>query len=385
MKLRLTLPLAIALMLLTVAFCTGSQLFLLLSLLVVLVIVGGILSVVLASATLEVSSSLSETAVRRGDDLILTLRIRHRGLLPIAPILLELSDPAGTSGREIRLRNQPHRIQTLRLPLHAAHVGLFSVGLHAVVVEDLLRLVSRRIPLEQSTYELVILPQTFEVQPLKLAPGDPGSEIMARATEDLNAPSDIRTYQPGDAMKKIHWKLSLRKGELMVRKFDEPILQEVLVLMDCSRPPSWGHPQAEADIRDALLETAASVITAQFTADHSFRLPLLGSHPVDVDKGMGLPIALDYLARVDFSETDRFERVLSMESGRLRKVGCVVVVAARLNVAMVDIMIRMHRAGPNILLYLVTFAPEDENVLPLISRLKQSGLEVSYVTPELSA
>ena len=74
-----------------------------------------------------------------------------------------------------------------------------------------------------------------------------------------------------------------------------------------------------------------------------------------------------------------------MESSRLRKVGCVVVVAARLNVAMVDIMIRMHRAGPNILLYLVTFAPEDENVLPLISRLKQSGLEVSYVTPELSA
>ena len=385
MKLRLTLPLAIALMLLAVAFCTGSQLFLLLSVLVVLVMAGGILSVLLASATMEVNSGLSETAVRRGDDLVLTLRIRHRGILPVAPILLELSDPAGSSGREIRLKNQPHRVQTLRLPLHAAHVGVFSVGLHAVVVEDLLRLVSRRVPLEQSSYELVILPQTFEVQPLKLAPGDPGSEIMARATEDLNAPSDTRTYQPGDAMKKIHWKLSLRKGELMVRKFDEPILQDVLVLMDCSRPPSWGHPQAEADIRDALLETAASVITAQFTSDHSFRLPLLGTRPVDVDKGMGLPIALDYLARVDFSETDRFERVLSMESSRLRKVGCVVVVAARLNVAMVDIMIRMHRAGPNILLYLVTFAPEDENVLPLISRLKQSGLEVSYVTPELSA
>jgi hypothetical protein len=49
---------------------------------------------------------------------------------------------------------------------------------------------------------------------------------------------------------------------------------------------------------------------------------------------------------------------------------------------MVDIMIRMHRSGPNIRFYLITFAPEDENVLPLISRLKQSGIEVSYVTPE---
>ena len=97
---------------------------------------------------------------------------------------------------------------------------------------------------------------------------------------------------------------------------------------------------------------------------------------------MGLPIALDYLSRVDFSETDRFERVLSMESRHLRKVGCVVIVAARLNIPMVDIMVRMHRAGPNIRLYLVTFAPEDENVLPLIARLKQSSIEVSYVTPE---
>ena len=309
--------------------------------------------------------------------------MRHRGLIPIAPLLLELSDPAGNRDREIRLRNMPHKIQSFRLPIHTAHIGAFSVGLQACTVEDLLGIVRKRVVLKQTFFDLLVLPQTFEVDPLALAPGDPGSELMARATEDLSAPSDVRSYQQGDAMKKIHWKLSLRKGELMVRKFDEPILQDVLLLMDCSRPPSWGHPQAEADIKDTLLETAASVITAQSATDRTWRLPLLGSHPVDVETSMGLPLALDYLSRVDFSETDRFERVLSMEAGRLRKVGCVVIIAARLNVAMVDIMIRMHRAGPNILLYLVTFAPEDENVLPLIARLRQAGIDVSYVTPDL--
>ena len=384
MKLKLTLPLVLFLSLLTVAVCTGSQLFLLLSILIVLSAAGGILAVLWASSTLEARGSLPGSAVCRGEDLMLTLSVRHRGLLPIAPVLLELSDPSGSLGREIRLKNMPRRVQSIRLPVHAAHVGVFSVGLRACVVEDLLGIASRRIPMDRSSFELVVLPRTFEVDPLKLAPGDPGSELMARATEDLNAPSDTRSYQPGDAMKKIHWKLSLRKGELMVRKFDEPILQDVLVLMDCSRPPSWGHPQAEADIRDALVETSASVLSAQFPTDHQFRLPLLGRHPVDVVRSMGLPISLDYLARVDFSETDRFERVLAMESRLLRKVGCVVVVSARLNIPMVDIMIRMHRAGPNIRLYLITFAPEDDNVLPLIARLRQAGLEVSYVTPERS-
>ena len=382
MKLKLTLPIAVFLTLLTVALCTGSQLFLLLSILILLILAGAVVAVLWASATLEVEGALSGETVRRGDDVVLSLRVRHRGLIPVAPLLLELSDPVGNRDRDVRLKNMPHRLQSMKLPIHASHVGVFSVGLHSCTVEDLLGLVQRRIVLRKTAFELVVLPQTFDVEPLKLAPGDPGSELMSRATEDLNAPSDIRSYQPGDAMKKIHWKLSMRKRELVVRKFDEPILQDVLVLMDCSPPPSWGHARAGADIRDAMLETAASIVTSQTVTDHQIRMPLPGKHPVDVDKSMGLPIAMDYLTRVEFSETDRFERVLSMESSRLRKVGCVVIISARLNIPMVDIMIRMHRAGPNIRLYLVTFAPDDENVLPLIARLREAGLEVSYVTPD---
>ena len=385
MKLRLSLPVAVFITLLTVALCTGSQLFLLLSVLILLTAAGAVLAVLWVSFTLRVDGNLSGETVRRGDDLVLSLRVRHRGLIPVAPLLLDLTDPSGNRDREIRLKNMPHRVQSIRLPIHAAHVGVFSVGLHSCTVEDLLGLVRKQIPLRQTSFELVVLPRTFDVDPLRLAPGDPGSELMARATEDLNAPSDVRNYQPGDAMKKIHWKLSLRKGELMVRKFDEPVLQDVLILMDCSRPPSWGHPQAESDLRDTLLETTASVLTSQLSTDHQFRLPLPGNHPVDVDRSMGMPIALDYLARVDFSQTDRFERVLSMECGRLRKVGCVVIVSARLNIPMVDIMTRMHRSGPNIRMYLVTFAPEDENVLPLIAKLRHAGVDVSYVTPELSS
>ncbi|QUA53559.1 DUF58 domain-containing protein [Aristaeella lactis] len=383
MKLKLTLPLAVFLMLLTVALCTGSQLFLLLSILILLVVAAAFIAVFWASATLTVDGQLSGETVYRGDDVVLSLRVHHRGLLPVAPLLLELTDPSGNRERDIRLKNMPNKVQSMRLPIHAAHVGVFSVGLHSCTVEDLLGLVRKKVPFQKTSFELLVLPRTFDIEPLKLAPGDPGSELMARATEDLSAPSDVRNYQPGDAMKKIHWKLSLRKRELMVRKFDEPILQDVLILMDCSRPPSWGHPQAEADLRDTLLETAASVLTAQLSTDHQFRLPLLGSHPVDVVKTMGLPIAMDYLSRVDFSETDRFERVLAIESSRLRKVGCVVIISARLNIPMVDIMIRIHRAGPNIRLYLVTFAPDDENVLPLIGRLRQASIEVSYVTPDL--
>ena len=113
-------------------------------------------------------------------------------------------------------------------------------------------------------------------------------------------------------------------------------------------------------------------------------MPLSGKHPAEADRSSGTSIAFDYLAHVDFSAGDRFERVLQMESRNLRKIGCVAVISARLNYAMVDIMIRIHRTGPNLRLYYITFAPDDTNIIPLISRMKQSGIEVSYVTPDTS-
>ena len=168
----------------------------------------------------------------------------------------------------------------------------------------------------------------------------------------------------------------------MVRRFEEPVLSDALVLMDCSRPPTWGHPEAEADVRDALLETAASVVAQQMTGAHAVRLPLLGSHPMECEKRMGMPAILDALARLDFSETDRFERVLLMETRRMRKVGSTIVVAARLNGHMVDAMIRMRKMGPYVRLYLVTFTPDDPLVVPMVSKLQQGDVEVRYVRPE---
>ena len=381
MKAHLTIPAAAFSTLLAAALATGNPLLYLLAILSLLTIAFCLAGVLWASSTMQITAETDRDTVYRGDDVSLLLRVRHRGWIPIAPAALELCTLTSEKPRIIRLKNLPGRIQTLRMPLHAAHVGVYKSGIRSCTVGDLLGLFSRKIVPEDTEYTLTVLPLTFETKPLKMAPGDPGSEIMARATEDLNAPSDVRNYQPGDAMKKIHWKLSLRKGELMVRKYDEPVLQEALILMDCSRPPGLGHPDAEADLRDALLETAASVYADQMKTDHSLRLPLLGSVPVDIDRNMGTPIAFDYLARVDFSAADRFERVLVMESRRLRKVGCVAVITARLNFAMVDIMSRMHRMGPNLRLYLITFAPDDPDFLPLIARLQHTGIEVSYVTP----
>ncbi len=378
---RAAMPTLTSAAFLVAALATGSPVFLLSALLGLSLVAFAFVSVMWAAHTLTVTSLLSDTAVQRGDDVQLEIGVRCACLLPIAPMRVVVTAGPDRPEQTVRLAHAIRRQQTLRLPFHASHVGVTAPGVKAVELRDLLGLFSvEKTPSVQGG-ELLVLPLPFDVGELTYAPGDSTAESMARASEDITSPAEIRTYQQGDEMKKIHWKLSARKQELLVRRYEAPVMPDALVLLDCSAPPRQSTGEDAADLRDALLETAASVMRSCVQDGHPAKLPIHGDHPIELDKGMGLPMILEALARVDFTAPDKFERMLHIEMRRMRKVGCTVVVAARLNSRMVDVMVSMRRMGPCLRLYLITFDPDDPALLPMIARLQHAMIEVCYVTP----
>ena len=351
------------------------------ALLVWMLLLTGFLGVWWAARTLTITSLLTDATVQRGEDVALEIGVKYGGFIPIAPPSVEISAGPDRPAQTLKLTGMPGSQQRLTLNFHAAHVGVTSPGVKRVVITDLLGMFTVEKSPKAQGGELIVLPLPFDVGALTYAAGDSGAESMARAAEDVTSPSDVRAYQQGDAMKKIHWKLSMRKQELMVRRFEAPVMPDALVLLDCSKPPKTADESAQLDLRDALLETAASVMQQNINTDHPARLPIHGDHPIELDKGMGMPVILEALSRVDFSAPDKFDRMLQLEMRRMRKVGCTVVISARLNSRMVDVMVAMRRMGPTMRLYLVTFDPDDQTKLPLISKLQGAGIEVCYVTP----
>ena len=378
---RLVLPLTIAGALTVAALSTGSAVFLAAAVLVWSLLAFGVVGVWWAARTLTITSLLTDTAVQRGEDVTLEIGVRYGGLIPIAPLTVEITAGPDRPAQMLKLSGMPGTRQKLTLDFHAAHVGVTSPGVKRVVISDLLGLFTvEKMPKAQGG-ELIVLPLPFDVGALTYAAGDSGTESMARASEDITSPADVRAYQAGDAMKKIHWKLSMRKQELMVRRFEAPVMPDALVLLDCSRPPRTADENAQLDLKDALLETAASVMQQNIQTEHPAKLPIHGDHPIELDKNMGMPVILEALSRVDFSAPDKFERMLMLEMRRMRKVGCTIVISARLNSRMVDVMTSMRHMGPTMRLYFITFDPDDPTKLPLISKLQSAGIEVCYVTP----
>ena len=386
MRSRLLTLLAVLVSCLLAALSTGSKIYLLFAVLLAAMAVLSLLSVTMAGRSASVSHTLSSQRVQRGETVVLEVVVKHRGFLPIAPITITLSAAPGEPPVLTRLPFSSRKSQRLSYRFSTSHVGVFPQGVQSYLVEDVFGFFSRKLLPETPLLDLMVLPLPFEVEPLKFSPGDAGLETLARAREDPTTPSDVRQYQPGDPLKKIHWKLSMRKRELMVRRFEEPALPDALVLLDCAPPsvPEAPKPQAMSFLQDALCETAASVVLRQMRGDHPVRLPLLGKRPVEYDKSMGAPALLEELARLDFSQSERFERVLLLETRRMRRTGATVVITSRLNSTLADMIIRIRRMGPSVRLYLVTFSPENPALLPVISRLQQNTIEVCYVTPSES-
>ncbi|HNW86705.1 MAG TPA: DUF58 domain-containing protein [Candidatus Limiplasma sp.] len=370
--------------LLLCALSMGNRMYLLLSLLIAIAWGLAYLSVRTAEKSVQVHHGLNSTKVNRGDSVAMEVSVSHKSILPIAPVSLKMRATSNTPAGTIHLTELGRRKQKVAYRFTAEHVGAMFPGVESFVVSDVFGLFKKEHQPDNAGHELLVLPVPFDVEPLTFAAGDMGVETMKRAMEDPSSPSDFRTYQPGDPLKRIHWKMSARRREIIIRQFEEPALPDALVLMDTSAPslPEGMPPAKLAFLQDAVLETAASVVSCQISHENPVRLPLVGDRPMEYHGTMGMPILLDELARVTFNETERFERVILMQMNDLRKTGAVVIVTTRLTSVLVDLIGRMKRMGPNVRLYLVTFRMTDPSLQGLVGRLQQQGVEVNFVSPQ---
>ena len=104
---------------------------------------------------------------------------------------------------------------------------------------------------------VLILPETFPCELLVTLPyseqGDEENRDPLRGTEDPSETFGLREYQPGDPVKRIHWKLTAKRGSPVIREISRPVSQTLLLF--------WKKtPGMPAEAADALAEAFSSAI-----------------------------------------------------------------------------------------------------------------------------
>ena len=124
--------------------------------------------------------------------------------------------------------------QRVVVPVKSRYVGVFDVQVNSVTVWDIMHFVrntqvidyDKRIEL----YPIVNGNMLFDAN--TYGTGDDDSQESNRKGSDFSEVRDIREYIPGDSLKDIHWKLSVKKDILMVKEHESMSTKRVAILME---------------------------------------------------------------------------------------------------------------------------------------------------------
>ncbi len=359
----------------------GHRVYFLVCFALLLVFAFSLVSILALKATLRLETVLKEKQVKRGSRIHAAVSVTQRSPFPTGSCTLTILKGRETEETPFRIRL--FRDDMMDCTLSADHVGQFSYGALLLTVTDffsLFRISVRPAEVPQA----LVLPNPFEIEKPRFVVSDEGKNALSRAQEDTSSPEDVRGYAAGDPMKRIHWKLSARKRELLVRRYETPEPPDTLILMDCQIPVSAAADPAGRDtLRDLMCETCCAVASQQLKDHSPVRVPFYGKRPGEftADDPARLLHLEQMLAMQPFEEHDAFEKILRMELRRMRRTGAVIILTTRLTPSAVEEMIGLKKMGPSMRVYYVSLKVDEEELLPCVTRLQHHMAEVCYVTP----
>lgn len=189
----------------------------------------------------RVGFAASLRAVRRGGSVRLSLTAENRFKLPLGRLSGRIRCTNLMTGRSVVLRRTAAG-GSLGLALTAdveeAHCGLLRCEVTALKVCDLLGLFALRLPLPDRV-DLLALPLDLppEARPILLGEGEQQPILKPRPGGGPGEDYDLRPYRPGDPMRSVHWKLSSKLNDLVVREVLEPVQVQIVLTYDHFGPP----------------------------------------------------------------------------------------------------------------------------------------------------
>lgn len=176
-----------------------------------------------------------------GDTVPLTLSLVSRCPLPFPQVhaVAEIRHAFGAAPEVLHLRFPLRGRNTTRMTfyIHSDCCGTVDVTIRKLYMLDYLRMFSVKLPIQCRAQHITVMPKRI---PLTLEDAAPPayceeSEIYADAAGDDPAEiSGLREYIPGDAVSRIHWKLSSKLDRTMIREFGMPVRKSVLLAVDYS-------------------------------------------------------------------------------------------------------------------------------------------------------
>ena len=335
----------------------------------------------LANRPMRLKRSLGEKEHVEGEDVHVWLEVELESRVP--PPSLVLVERIGKLGeRRTPLHPDGNRLWAgYTLPAMAR--GRYAFEAAEILIEDPFGLQRITVPLGEAGV-LVVYPRLVDLDRLF-------SETGARSHEGrrmlLRRPSGfdlhgVREYEEGESLRRVHWRSTARRGQLMVKELEDAPRDETAVVLDADVSAVAGvAPDSSFDVQ---VRAAGSVLRAHARRGRRAVLvlgsALRESQRVASSEG-DWRRALDLLAGVEPSAGGSVTQLLGEDAGAAGRSLELTVVTARLDTRLTDRLVHLALSRRRVSLVYVDTAsfggrPRPE---PGLLRVQAVGIAVAVV------
>lgn len=241
--------------------------------------------------SLDAERECNRFSANVGDMVAVVMRVKNRGGLPVAWVLLEdLLPPEAIGGPAPRLEVAGSRLQLTMLSSHGRKTflyqlrcrgrGYFQIGPLMLETGDLFGL-HRRFRMITAPHFLLVYPKVVALEGYNVASRRPIGEVRLthRLYEDPTRIAGVREFQTGDPLNRIHWRATARTGSLHSKVYEPSTVAGATVLVDFHRDSF--EPQHEPFRSELAVTAAASVANALYQMGQQVGLVSNGRDAVD--------------------------------------------------------------------------------------------------------
>lgn len=221
------------------------------------------ISLLIAKFSIEVDFRAQDNCVQKNNNFPLFINIANKSIFPIgkAEAFIEYRNAFNDKPTQFifHLPIQALNEQNVIFKLNSRFCGIVTVSCTGLYIYDPLRLFRFKVGCN-STIRLSVLPESHEIS------GDVSysdrenfeSNVYSeyKSGDDPSEIFDLRSYNAGDKLNRIHWKLSSKKDEFIVKEYSMPIDFPCSILIDLKCTLSDDYSLAALD---TIIETAYSL------------------------------------------------------------------------------------------------------------------------------
>ena len=210
-----------------------------------------------AAGPMRLSRKVSRAAHVEGEDVWVALTLERRSWVPTGPLTVrERIDGLGERQTRVRREGRVHRGEYV---LEQLPRGRYEIEEADVVVEDPFGLERVTTPLHVPG-ALIVYPRLVDVEALFSEAGahaQDGRRLLLRRPSGFDLHS-VREYEQGESLRKVHWRSTARRGQLMVKELEDAPRDEIVVVLDCAPETVVGMPPDSSF--DAAVRAAGSIL-----------------------------------------------------------------------------------------------------------------------------